>query len=80
MQRVLCAGLCWGETQPDGRQLHFEIPAAVGDQPRSWSPLLVGSSLPSQAQGLLLPSKAGALRDPPGTCCAEVGESVLPSQ
>lgn len=62
---MLCARLCWGEMQPGVRQLPFNIPTAAGDQPRSRSPLLVGS-LPAQAQGLLPPSKAGAVWDPPG--------------
>lgn len=49
---MLCAGLCWGKMQPDSRQPQFEIPTGVGDQPQSWSPLLVSSCVPSQAQGL----------------------------
>lgn len=68
---MLCAGLCGMKGSQTTGKTHFKVPTAMGDQPHSWSPLRVSSSLLSQAQSV------EHLQPPQGHT---VGESILMSR
>lgn len=60
---MLCAGLCGVKVSQTTGKTHFEVPTAMEEQPHSWSPLRVSSSLLSQAQSV------EHLQSPLGTYC-----------